>query len=344
MLQHETIGRKRITIVRGSVRRNRILCLHILRDSVADLYSAMNTFSEKQVAEGSLILKNILSGLFPVITIIAYANLLSPLATLAWSSLIAAVLFAIIVTVRGEWMHSITNVEAIKDIILSVLLIAVGYHSLYFLSLNFTSAQNVSLLSLTEVAFSFLIIGWITKKEPISKQHILGAFLMLFSAVIILFENRTSLNIGDVLIVSAAFIAPIGNIFAKRALHQASLAYLMFVRSIAGAAIFFVASRFFEEAVSRDVLLHSIPYLLFSGLVFLGLMKIVTLFGFKKTSVTHTISFHSLKPVFAFIFAWLLLKDAPSAVQVIALVPSFMGLFLLATAQQKRTQYGFEKN
>ena len=66
------------------------------------------------------------------------------------------------------------------------------------------------------------------------------------------------------------------------------------------------------------------------------------MFGFKKTSVTHTISFHSLKPVFAFIFAWTLLKEAPTTVQMIALAPSFYRAYLLSKAKQKQTQYGFE--
>jgi len=72
-------------------------------------------------------------------------------------------------------------------------------------------------------------------------------------------------------------------------------------------------------------------------------MKMVTMFGFKKTSVTHTISLHSLKPIFAFIFAWFLLKEAPTNIQIIAIVPSLIGLYLLATAKQKKTQYGFEQ-
>lgn len=299
--------------------------------------------SEKKIAEGILVLKNILSGLFPVLTIIAYANSLLPLTTLAWSSAIATIFFATLLTVKKEWKKNILNTKALKDILLSILFIAIGYHFLYFISLEFTSAQNVSLLSLMEIVFSFIIIGWITKKEPVSKNHIFGALLMLLSAVIILFSNKMVFNIGDFLILGATIIAPIGNIFAKRALHQISLLYLLFLRSLASVFVFFAASLIFEAPVSLDTLIKSIPYLLFSGLVFLGLMKVMTMFGFKKTSVTHTLSFCSLKPVFAFIFAWLLLKEVPTTIQIVAIVPSFLGLYLLATAKQKQTQYGFEK-
>lgn len=300
--------------------------------------------SQKLVAESALIFISILSGLFPVLTVIAYTNYLSPLTTLAWSYLVATIFFAIVLTIRKEWKKNIFNTKALKDIALTVFFIAIIFHFLYFLSLQYTSAQNVSLLSLMEVFFGFVIIGFITKKEPISKQHISGAMLMLLSAGIILFSNTTALNIGDFIILTAVIIAPIGNIFAKRALHQVSLAYLLFIRSLVGLVVFFSCSFIFENSMSPNELIQSIPYLLFSGLIFLGFLKIVIMFGFKKTSVTHTISFSSLKPVFAFIFAWLLLKEAPTMVQMIALIPSFLGLYLLARAKQKQTQYGHENN
>ncbi|MDO8240497.1 MAG: DMT family transporter [Candidatus Moranbacteria bacterium] len=300
--------------------------------------------SEKRQAEGILLIKNIFSGLFPVLTVIAYTNHLLPLSTLTWSYIVATIFFAIILTVKKEWKKNITNIQAIKDIVMATLFIAIGYYLLYYIALSLTSPQNVALISMTEAAFSFLIIGWIAKKEPVSRKHLFGAMLMLFAAGVVLFNNhQTSINIGDLLMFCAVIIAPIGNIFAKRALHQVSIHYLLFIRSLAGVIIFSIASLIFEKTIPFEVILKSLPYLLYSGLVFLGLMKMVNFFSFKKTSVTHTISFNSLAPVFTFIFAWMILKNAPSTVQIFAIIPSLFGLFLLTTAKQKQTQYGFEK-
>jgi len=300
--------------------------------------------SEKRIAEITLVFRYILGGLFPVLTVIAYTNSLSPLTTLAWSYVIATILFAILLTIQGGWKKNIKNTKAFKDIALAVIIIGICFQFLFFLSLKFTSAQNVTLISLMEIVFSFIILGWITGKEPVSKKHIFGSALMLLSAGIILFGNRTELSIGGIFMLIAAFIAPIGNIFAKRALHQVSLVYLMFMRSVAGLIIFFTAAYFIEGPISNEIFVQSIPYLLFSGLIFLGLMKVINLFGFKKTSITHTISFSSLKPVFTFLFAWILLKEAPTTIQLIAMAFSFIGLYFLATAKQKQTQYGFEKS
>ncbi|HBS51686.1 MAG TPA: hypothetical protein DEA62_01675, partial [Coxiellaceae bacterium] len=279
------------------------------------------SITEKKQAEGILLLKNIFSGLFPVLTVVAYTNHLLPLNTLAWSYFIATIFFAIVLTVKKGWKKNISNTKAIGDVALAVLFIAIGYHVLYYISLSFTSPQNAVLIGLSEAAFSFIIIGLIAKKEPVSGTHLLGAMLMLFAAGTILFNNsQTSLNIGDFLMLFAAMIAPIGNIFAKRALHQVSLFYLMFLRSLAGAIIFFCASAIFEEAVPLEIIIKSLPYLLYSGLIFLGLMKVVNLFSFRKTSVTHTIAFNSLAPISTFIFAWIILKNIPTNVQIFAII------------------------
>jgi drug/metabolite transporter (DMT)-like permease len=300
--------------------------------------------SEKRHAEGILILKNIFSGLFPVLTVLAYANHLAPLSTLAWSYAVATIFFAFLLAGRKEWKKNITNTKAMKDIAITILIVAIGYHLLYYFSLKFTSPQNVALISLTEAAFSFIIIGWIAKKEPVSFSHFAGAMLMLFAALVVLLGNhQMRANIGDLLMLCAVIIVPIGNIYAKKVLHQVSLLYLLFLRSLTGTIIFFAAYLFFEKIVPLEDVLKSLPYLLYSGLIFLSLMKMVNLFSFKKTSVTHTISFNSLTPVFTFIFAWVILKNAPTAIQIFALIPSFAGLYLLTTAKQKKTQYGFEK-
>ena len=217
------------------------------------------TVSDKRIAESVLILKNILSGLFPVLTVIAYANDLPPLTTLAWSSLIATIFFIVLVTVRKEWKDNVANTKALKDILLSIFFIAVIYHFLFFLSLEFTSPQNVSLLGTMEIVFGFIILGLIFKREPVSRNHFIGAMLMFVSAGMILLQNKTAFNIGDLIILVAVAIAPIGNIFSKRALHQVSLSYLLFMRSLGAAIIFFIAAYMFEGIITTDILITSIP-------------------------------------------------------------------------------------
>lgn len=300
--------------------------------------------SKKIVAEIFLIFSIIIASLFPVLTILVYRSSLSPLTTMTGCYLIAASFFAVLLTVQKKWKKNLRKVSALKDVFIANLIIAIIVQFLFFISLKYTSAQNYSLLSLTEVAFSFFIVGLISKKEPISKKHFFGAMLMLLSAGLLLFKDLATLNVGDFLILIAVIIAPVGNIFTKRALHQISLPYLLFIRSLTAFIVFFIASLIYEGPISSGDLLQGLPYFLFSGLIYFGLRKMIFLFACKKISVTHAVSFNSLKPIFVFIFAWLLLGQAPTWIQLLAIIPSFIGLHILSRAKQKKTRYGFEES
>jgi len=72
--------------------------------------------SQKTITEGAMVIRGILGGLFPVLTVIAYKNFLSPLTILAWSYLIAVIFFTIFLTIRKEWKANVRNVKALKDV------------------------------------------------------------------------------------------------------------------------------------------------------------------------------------------------------------------------------------
>jgi len=93
--------------------------------------SSPMTNNKKRTADGILITKNVVAGLFPVLTVIAYANSLPPFAALAWGSLIAAILSFCVVMFRGELMQNILNSrEVIIDIILAIFIIAIVVYGL----------------------------------------------------------------------------------------------------------------------------------------------------------------------------------------------------------------------
>lgn len=300
--------------------------------------------SKKVKAEIALIFSIVIASLFPVLTVMSHSSGLSPLATIAGCYLVSAIFFAIRLTKQKKWKKNLKKVSALKDVFIGSLIVSVLVQFLFFISLKYTSAQNYSLLGLTEVAFSFFIVGFITKKEPVSKNHIIGAMLMLVSAAILFFKDFTSFNIGDLFILVAVIIAPIGNIFTKKALHKVSLPYLLFVRSVIAFVIFFVMALLFEEPATTSAVIASLPYILFSGLVYFSIRKMIFLFACRKISVNHAVSFNSLKPIFVFILAWLILGEEPTLLQLLTIVPSFIGLYILSRAKQKKTKYGFEES
>lgn len=300
--------------------------------------------SKKVKAEVALIFSIIIASLFPVLTVISHSSALPPLATIAACYLVSFIFFALRLTKQKKWKKNLVKVSALKDVIIGSIIVSVIVQFLFFISLRYTSPQNYSLLGLTEVAFSFFIVGFITKKEPVSKNHVIGAMLMLLSAAMLFFKDFTSFNLGDLFILLAVIIAPIGNIFTKKALHKVSLPYLLFVRSGIAFVIFTVMAVFFEGPVSSGAIIESLPYVIFSGLVYFSIRKMIFLYACKKISVNHAVSFNSLKPIFVFILAWLLLGQEPTLLQLLTIIPSFIGLHILSKAKQKKTNYGFEES
>ena len=157
--------------------------------------------------------------LFPIFTIFTLLTLPS-LYSASFSTLFAALFFAIALTYKKKWPELLIK-EAWKDILIASFFIGVFYYTLYFFALKFTTAGNASIASLMELFFSFLILG-LWGKEKILPRNIIGAVLMGIGAVILLLPKTSGINYGDFIIVFATVIAPFGNYFMQRARKKVS--------------------------------------------------------------------------------------------------------------------------
>src|SRR3989344_3849710 len=91
----------------------------------------------------------LLWGAFPIITILTYSTL-APLPSLALSTSFAALFFGVLITAHHKWCE-LLNGKALRDIFYTTLFIGVGFYFFIFMALRYTSAGNVSLLSLLEI-------------------------------------------------------------------------------------------------------------------------------------------------------------------------------------------------
>jgi drug/metabolite transporter (DMT)-like permease len=264
-------------------------------------------------------------GLFPVITVLSLAHV-SPLLSAGISNIIAAVFFGVIMTIKRLWKELFIK-EAWYDIIGATLTIGVIFYGLNFTALSYTSTGNQSILALTEISFSFLIMGVILKRETITKQKIIGSILMTSGALLILFQQITDLNIGDLFVLIAAAIGAYGNAFAKKALDHVSSITLMFFRSGVGGIIFITVALIMGDSFSgwQD----SWIFLLINGLVLLGITKIMWLECIKRIDVSLAVNFFPLSTAMAVLFAYFLLDEIPNTAQLLGFIPIIVGLFVL---------------
>ena len=287
--------------------------------------------SEEKKGEIYILVGAIFWGIFPVITILSL-NYLSPVASLAWSALFSTVSFAIILAVRKRWQE-IKNVSALKDILWLTLFNSLIYYILFFLGLKYTSAGNASILALSEVLFAFLFFN-IYHKEYLSKEHIIGAILMLGGAGIVLYPNFTDFKIGDILITLAVAAAPIGNYFQRRARKRVSSETILFLRNLFALPFLFIFASLLTSKPLTDGLQESVFFVLINGVVLLGLIKILWVEAIHRISVTKANALSSINPLFTLVFAWIILGDLPTVWQLSSIVPMIAGVILLGMNKQ----------
>lgn len=288
--------------------------------------------SEERKGDMAILAGGLLWGLFPVITVLSYHSL-KPLTALAYSTLLAAFFFAVILTLRGKW-HELKRTDAWADIALTTLFIGVLYYVLVFFGLKYTSPGNAGLIGLLEIFFSYLLFNmW--RKEFYSLSHVIGSLFMVAGAGVLLFPDAQGLNKGDVLIILSTIAAPFGNVFQQRARKKISSETIMFARSFLTTILIFFLVGFVGERASAIDVRQSLWFLILNGVVLLGLTKVLWIEGIHRISVTKANALSSVSPLFTLLFAYLMLRQVPTVWQLSAIVPLAVGLILLTRGAPK---------
>ena len=240
----------------------------------------------------------------------------------------ATIFFAVLLSIKKEW-HELMTTSAYRDILLTTFIIGILCYIFSFFGLQHTSAGNASIITLTEIFFSFLFFH-VLRKDYIPVQHTIGAVLVVCGAIIVLYPNIHSLQIGDLFILLAAFIAPLGNFFTQRARKKVSSETIMFIRSIITTLFILLLILIFRIDFSFSDLESSSLLLLINGIFLLGLSKIMWIEGIHRISVTKAGALGSMAPLLTLFYAWLLLKDIPTVWQLFSLIPMAFGVILLS--------------
>lgn len=275
----------------------------------------------------------LLGALFPVITILSY-NTLSPLVSFGGSTFFAAIFFAIALTIRKKW-HELKNIHALKDQLMTTLILGIIFYLLYFFGLQRTSAGNASIIALSEVFFGYLFFQ-IYRKDYLPGQHKIGAVLMVIGALIVLLPKMQNFTGGELLILLAAMIAPIGNFYQQRARKLVSSESIMFTRSLISTLFILLLIIVFKVPLSYPDLRSSLVVLLINGVVLFGFSKILWVEGIHRVSITKANALGSIMPIFTIFFAWLLLQDSPTVWQLLSIIPTSLGVILLGVNKQEK--------
>ncbi len=251
-------------------------------------------------------------GLFPIWSIIAVKKIGS-IHTYFGSLIFAVFFFGFLVFIKKKFKE-LFDKNALKDLLLTSFLITLMFVLIY-VGLSFTTASNMSVILLLQIFFSYLYFN-VFGKEKMDFVHSVGVFLMGCGALIVLFPGEFKVNLGDIFILIAAMIAPIANFYQKRAREIVSSEAVLLFRSSFALLVLFVLALLFERSVSLKEYKEVLLYLFLSGFFVLGVSKIFWLEALHRISITKLSAMASLIPLFTLIFAYFILNETPTSLQL----------------------------
>ena len=271
-----------------------------------------------------VLLSAVLWGIFPVM-VNRGSHHIPPLAFAAMSTLLAAVgSFAYMAISRR--LGELRKKEAYVSLLMITLCIVIIPSILFFIGSSKTSGINTSLLTLSEIIFTLIFTPFIGEKTTIEK--LIGASGIFIGSALLLYNGKFSLNIGDVLVIASTAAYPIGNFYSKKALYQVSPATILFVRfSIGGLFILLLSVIVEKPSNMSDIVLASWPTLLFTGLILLGVSKIIWYEGLARLDISKAISLGLTFPLFSLVLLIGIFKEKLTSYQWLGIAAMMAGVY-----------------
>ena len=262
---------------------------------------------------------------FPILSIVAMSYI-GALHTYAYSLMIALFFFFIIMLKRDRFQE-LKNRDAYKDLLLTSFWITLLF-TLVFIGMQYTTAGNMAVIIFLQLLFSYLYFN-VLGKEKMDRLHLIGAGIMGVGALIILIPDDLTFNKGDLLILIAAAIAPIANLYQKRARSYCSSETILGFRTVVGLPFIALLAWIFEPAAQYEDLMAALPSLLVIGILVYVVSKIMWIEALHRISITKVSAMMGLVPMLTLFFAYLYLDEIPQLRQILGIIPVLLGGYLL---------------
>ncbi len=262
-------------------------------------------------------------GVFPILVNRGTQNI-PPLMFAAVTTILAAFGFFIYSALKGN-LHELKNRNSYKSLIMVTLCIVIVPYILFFIGSSKTSGLNSSLLLLSEIIFTLLFTHLIGEKTTIIK--LVGALGVFVGALLILYNGNFRLNIGDILVILSTATYPVGNFYAKKALNFVSSSTILLVRFLLGGFFILVISLFLEsQSGIIQPIVANWGLILFTGLILLGVGKIIWYEGLKRLDISKAVSLAMSFPLFSLVILIVVFKETPSMFQWLGMLIMTIGV------------------
>ena len=276
--------------------------------------------------EGELLMVglSILEAWFPILSIVAMSYV-GALHTYMYS-LVIAFFFYIAIMYKRKRFDELKNKAAYKDLLLTTFWITTIF-TLIFIGMRYTTAGNMAVIVFMQVLFSYLYFN-VFGKEKMHRLHLFGAVLMTIGALVILVPDDMQFNKGDWLILASAAMAPIVNLYQKRAREYCSAETILGFRTVVGFPFVALLAYFLEPAVTYENFLLALPYIFLIAIGIYVAAKIMWIEALNRITITKLSAMLAVLPVFTLIFAYFYLGEIPEFRQMLGIIPVLVGVVL----------------
>jgi drug/metabolite transporter (DMT)-like permease len=205
--------------------------------------------------------------------------------------------------------------------------------------LNQTTAINASLLLNVEALFT-VAIAFFFLNERCNKKEYWGIVLLLIGVIFVTtngaFQNLTLTQnvIGNLLIISACFFWGIDNTLSRHLSKKRDIILVTGLKCFIGGAALLILS--FILGFSFSIPLISIPYILIVGAFSIAFSILFFLFALRKIGSLRTGVIFSLSSLFGAVFAFVVLSEPFTIIQIGAGLVMILGIYVLYRCGERK--------
>lgn len=226
------------------------------------------------------------------------------------------------------------NIQKKDYIILSLVIISGSFIApfLFMHGLNQTSAVNTSLLINTESLFT-ASLAFVFLKERALKKDYLGIFLIMLGALFVttsgeFYKLEFSKGIlGSILVISACLFWSIDNNLSKFLSKKQDLLLITSLKCSFGGIILLLLA--ISLGFNINLQIHLLLYLFTVGAFSIGFSILLFIFALREIGAMKTSVIYSSSSLIGAFFAFLILNEPISIVQITSGLVMFIGIYIL---------------
>ena len=267
----------------------------------------------------------------PILAKLAYAN-----SDYLQTSAIRAIVVALTALLYALFTNK-GNLKVTKKQLPKLVYIAVAgtifADLLYFFSLTKIPVINAVLIGHMQPIFIVLIGFFLLKEDKLTKFDYLGIFIMITAGVLVTTKTPENLymiklgTVGDIYVLLATVAWATTAIVMRKYLKQLNAGVVTFYRFSIASAIFIV------YLLLKSSLVLSNIYQVLIGLI-VGAGTILYYEGLKRIKAAQVSALELSTPFFAAVFAFLILRELVSAMQISGIVLLAVGIFFLSRKEE----------